>query len=108
MCSSMKATRRACKSLVLAEYSKSTVFSQFAATALERSASRHNAVHLPPPELGHHARPTPDLERVLAGSGSVDDTAHDALRDAGRAEHVVGEIEVPMIRVNRLAADTPA
>src|SRR5580704_15687953 len=105
---SMKAHRRACKPLVLAEYSKSTAFSRLSGAARERSAPCHDALHLLPPELGHHACPAPDLDRVLARCGPVDDATHDALRNAGRAEHVVGEIEVPMVRVDRLAPDTAA
>src|SRR5271157_5018523 len=103
MCSSMNAPRRACKSLVLAEYSKSTLFSRFAAIARERSAPRHDSLRLAPPQLGHYARPTPDLDCVLACCGSIDDATHDALGDAGGAKHVVGDIEIPVIRIDRRA-----
>src|SRR5271166_441354 len=104
MCSFMKAIRRACRSLVLAEYSKSTVFSRLPRLERERSAPRRDAFHLFPPQFGHHPRPAPDLDCVLARRGSVDDPAHDALGDAGGTEHVVRDIEVPVVGIDRPAA----
>src|SRR5271169_970509 len=76
--------------------------------APERSAPHHDALYLSPPKLGHYTRPPSHLDGVLARGGSVDDAAHAALGDAGGAEHVVGDIEVPVVWIDRLAPDVSA
>src|SRR3989442_688253 len=113
MCSSMKAASRDASSLVFVEYSKSMAnscahASKGKAKSASRSAPRENLLHPLPAKLGHPACPASDFRRVLACRGTIDDAAHDALRDARGAEHVVRDVEVPMIGNDLLAADAAA
>src|SRR5437660_5168023 len=113
MCSSMKAASRDASSWVFGEYSKSMAnscadASKRKSNPASRSAPRENLLHPLPAKLGHPACPASDFRRVLACRRTIDDAAHDALRDARGAEHVVRDIEVPVVRIDRSAADAAA
>src|SRR3990172_8083029 len=53
---------------------------------------------------GQHARA--GISRVRAGGGAVHRALLDALQDGGDAEHIVGEVEIPV--VDALAPGAPA
>src|SRR6266498_4719612 len=110
----MKAASRAASALVFGEYSKSMATSCANASKNKGQAHaaplapRENLFHLLPAELGHPPCPAPDLLRMLACRRAIDDAAHNALCDARGAEHVVRDVEVPMVGIDRSATDAPA
>src|SRR5512147_883786 len=88
MCASMNAFRRFKRSLVLVLYSKSMLSSSNLRPSLIRQPS---------------GRPS-DLQRIFTRGGALFHPPHDSLRDPRRPEHVVGEVEIPVLRVDRVAA----
>src|SRR5450830_1240544 len=92
MCSSMKASSLPRNSLQRSEYSKSMYPSSCALLVGEF-----------PGHLGHRARGLAVFQGLGARGGAVDIALHDALHDAGQAEHVVGEIKIEILRADRLA-----
>src|SRR5687767_11192227 len=61
-----------------------------------------------PAELGHRPRLLACLHRVQARGRPLVHALHDSLRDAGSPEEVVGEIEVPVPRIDRPPAHARA
>src|SRR5687768_3768132 len=91
MWSSMKAVTRFCKSLVLAEYSKSMV------SPLKVWEGLGPLCELPV-HLGHRSRTAARGHGLLARCGTGLDPLGNALQDRGHAEQVVGLVEVPVGR----------
>src|SRR6185437_15100445 len=49
-----------------------------------------------PARLSERARPSAGFPGTQVGGGAFHHPAHDALENGGKAEHVVGHVEVPM------------
>src|SRR5574343_409377 len=93
MCSSMKASRRACMSLTLGVYSKSMVFSPWLVIDLDGSSVFLGEL---PGQFSHRAGAGTRGARLFAGRRTVFHPLGNALQNGGDAEHVVGQVEVPV------------
>src|SRR6188508_3413068 len=99
MWSSMKRSNCACSSLVRGEYSKSMMdpwlFGERPGRNPESDA-RGAVLGDAPAHLGQRPGTGRRLARLRARGGARLDPLGDALQDAGHAEQVVGEVEVPV------------
>src|SRR2546430_13969334 len=101
----MTASRRAASSWVLAECSNSMA-SSCARCLVEvlrparRSTPAEDLFDLLPAALRHVSRRASRLVGMRAGRDAVERASHDSLGDAGGAEHVVGDVEVPLVGID--------
>src|ERR1700690_738057 len=105
----MKAMSLACMALTLSVYAKSMVCLSSGESDAETAGSisgHDDILRILPGQLrqGLHARA--GVGRVRCGGGAVHRALLDALKDGGDAEHVVGEVKIPV--VDALATGAPA
>src|SRR5437764_5175072 len=109
----MNASRRAASSWVRAECSNAMASSCARCLVgmlvpVRRSAPAEDLLDLLPTTLRHVPGRASRLDSVRAGRDAVERASHDALGDAGGAEHVVRDIKVPLIGIDRPAFDAAA
>src|SRR4051812_24495294 len=92
MCWSMKASSLACSSVQRSEYSKSMVY-----------PLKWCAAGVGPAQLRHRAGLLAVFEGLGGRRRAVDIAFHDALHDAGKAEHIECQVEVKVFRADGLA-----
>src|SRR5438552_11588264 len=109
----MNASRRAARSWVRAECSNAMASSCARCLVgmllpVRQSAPAEDLLDLLPTTLRHVPGRASRLDSVRAGRDAVERASHDALGDAGGAEHVVRDIKVPLIGIDRPAFDAAA
>src|SRR5512141_1145793 len=100
MYSSMNAMSLACMALTLSEYANSMAClskNERVAGAVGLLSGGDDFLRVLPGHLRQRQHALAGVGRVRAGSGAVHRTLLDALQNGGDAEHIVGEIEIPVV-----------
>src|SRR5690606_39661777 len=108
MCSSMNAISCSRSCFTRGEYSKSMSVSLECDLAVGVVSALHPFDEAPR-RLGEPAGPSAGFEGLVAGCGAVHGPLHDPLQDAREPEHVVRDVEVPVLQhLLGIAPDAPA
>src|ERR1035437_4755069 len=96
----MNALSLACMALTLSVYAKSMAClssNEGGAGAAGLFSGCDDFLRVLPGHLGQRLHTLAGIGRVRAGRGAVHRAFHDALQDGGDAEHIIGEVEVPVV-----------